>query len=393
MKLFESQTWDKVQTTLCEGLQGQKLDNFKRVLDVTKKELMENATAGAFASGNVATVPKVILPILRRVMPNVIANELIGVQPISAPVAQIHTMRYIYADNYAGTTAGSEALSPFEIAKAYSGNGDAANPRPASTAVAEGAAGKRLTITTLKQTAEAKTRYLNARWTTEGAMDAQSQLGLDIESELMAGLAQEITQEIDQEILGRLRNLARTGATYDMSNPTSFTGNPTFVGDRHAVLTTLINQQANIIAARTRRGRANWVVVDPNALTVLQSATTSTFAQTTKGDFVGSSPDNQKRVGTLNSTMAVYVDTYAQDGTPVLIGYKGQGEYDAAAFYCPYVPLMATEPVRDPYTFELTVRFFTRYAYVELSNSASSFGNAADYVSKINIPAGTLQFI
>lgn len=391
-KLFESETWGKVQRTLCEGLSGDKLNTFNKVLDNTKKNLMENATSGAFASGNVSTVPRVILPILRRVMPNVIANDLIGVQPISAPVAQIHTMRYIYADSAAGVTAGTEALSPFELAKAYSGNQNVSAPGATATAIAEGSAGKRLSITTVKQTAEAKTRYLSARWTTEGAMDAQSQLGLDIEAELMAGLAQEITQEIDQEILGRLRTLARTGATYDMSNDSLFTGNATFVGDRHAVLTTLINQQANTIAQRTRRGRANWVVVDPQALTVLQSATTSVFAQTTKGDFAGESPDNQKKVGTLNSTMAVYVDTYAQDGTPVLVGYKGQGEFDAAAFYCPHIPLMATEPVRDPNTFELTVRFLTRYAYVELSNSASSFGNAADYLSKINIPAGTLKF-
>jgi hypothetical protein len=206
--------------------------------------------------------------------------------------------------------------------------------------------------------------------------------GLDVEAEIMAALAMEITAEIDQEVLGSLENLATTGATFDMTN-TQFTGTPTFVGDRHAVLATLINQQANLVAQRTRRGAANWAVVSPAALTVLQSATTSAFARTTEGTF--EAPTNTKFVGTLNGTMRVYVNTYANDAAPVLLGYKGQGEIDAAAFYCPYVPLMSSGVVVDPQSFEPVVSFMTRYGYVELTNTASSLGNAADYVSKIEV--------
>ena len=120
-------------------------------------------------------------------------------------------------------------------------------------------------------------------------------MGLDVGIRIMAALAMEITAEIDQEILGSLSNLATTGATYDMSG--SFTGTPTFIGDRHAVLATLINQQANLVAQRTRRGAANWAVVSPSALTILQSATTSAFARTTEGTF--EAPTNTKFVGTL----------------------------------------------------------------------------------------------
>jgi len=98
-------------------------------------------------------------------------------------------------------------------------------------------------------------------------------------------------------------------------------------------------------------------------------------------------------VGTLNNQMKVFLDTYAVPGTPVLLGYKGQTESDAGAFYCPYIPLMASDIVTDPNTFEKVVSFVTRYAYVELDNSASSFGNSADYVSKIAIPEGTIKFI
>jgi|TARA_A200000159_G_scaffold8997_1_gene7790 hypothetical protein len=375
--LFEGNNWDGTRDALLEGLEGTKRDTMSAVLENTKVALNESATAGATQAGNIATLNKVILPVIRRVMPTVIANEIIGVQPMTGPVGQIHTLRVRYAEAKAGVAAGDEALSPFDIANAYSG--DAAGA-PASTASLEGEAGSKMSIQVLKQTVEAKTRKLSARWTFEAAQDANSMHGLDIEAEIMAALAMEITAEIDQEILGSLSNLASTGATYDMS--ASFTGTPTFIGDRHAVLATLINQQANLVAQRTRRGAANWAVISPSALTVLQSATTSAFARTTEGTF--EAPTNTKFVGTLNSTMRVYVNTYASNDD-VLLGYKGQGEIDAAAFYCPYVPLMSSGVVVDPSSFEPVVSFMTRYGYVELTNTASSLGNAADYVSKIAV--------
>jgi hypothetical protein len=376
--LFEGNNWDTTREALLEGLEGTKRDVMSSVLENTKVALNESATAGATQSGNIATLNKVILPVIRRVMPTVIANEIIGVQPMTGPVGQIHTLRVRYSDTAAGVTAGTEALSPFEIAKNYSG--DAAGA-PAATASMEGTAGNRMSIQVLKQTVEAKTRKLSARWTFEAAQDANAMHGLDIEAEIMAALAMEITAEIDQEVLGSLENLATQGAAFDMSQ--SFTGTPTFVGDKHAVLATLINQQANLVAQRTRRGAANWAVVSPSALTVLQSATTSAFARTTEGTF--EAPTNTKFVGTLNGTMRIYVNTYAADDAPVLLGYKGQGEIDAAAFYCPYVPLMSSGVVVDPASFEPVVSFMTRYGYVELTNTASSLGNAADYVSKIAV--------
>ena len=374
--LFEGKNWDTTRETLLDGLEGNKRDVMSSVLENTKSALTESATAGASQAGNVATLNKVILPIIRRVMPTVIANEIIGVQPMTGPVGQIHTLRVRYAETVGSTTAGSEALSPFDIATSYSGDGTNA---PAATSSMEGDAGNKMSIQVLKQTVEAKTRKLSARWTFEAAQDANSMHGLDVEAEIMAALAMEITAEIDQEVLGSLGALATGSASYDMN--ATFTGTPTFVGDRHAVLATMMNREANLIAQRTRRGAANWAVVSPAALTVLQSATTSAFARTTEGTF--EAPTNTKFVGTLNGTMRIYVNTYASDTTDVLLGYKGQGEIDAAAFYCPYVPLMSSGVVVDPGTFEPVVSFMTRYGYVELNNTASSLGNAADYVSKI----------
>jgi hypothetical protein len=129
--------------------------------------------------------------------------------------------------------------------------------------------------------------------------------------------------------------------------------------------------------------------MSPTALTILQSATTSAFARTTEGTF--DAPTNTKFVGTLNGSMRVYVNSYASDSANVLVGYKGPGEVDAAAFYCPYIPLMSSGVVIDPSTFEPVVSFMTRYGYVELNNTASSLGNAADYMSKIAV--SNLSFV
>ena len=386
-ELLESR-WQDTKVALLEGLQGNKKATMASTLENTRKWLNETATAGSTSAGNVATLNRVILPVIRRVMPTVIANELVGVQPMTGPVGQIHTLRVRYSDSSDGNEVGEEALSPFKIAAAYSGNATDATPKGSATAALEGAAGKRLSIQILKQTVEAKTRKLSARWTFEAAQDAQAQQGIDIEAEIMAALAQEITAEIDQEILASLRSLAGTAQeTYDQA---AVSGTATFVGDEHAALAVQINKVANNIAARTRRGAGNYAVVSPFALTILQSATTSAFARTTEGTF--EAPTNTKMVGTLNGAMKVYVDAYAGDSTDVLVGYKGSSESDAPAFYAPYIPLMSSGVVLDPSTFEPVVSFMTRYGYVELSNVASSLGNAADYLGLVAITNGNVSF-
>tara|TARA_B100001057_G_scaffold449511_1_gene490730 strand:- start:544 stop:1728 length:1185 start_codon:yes stop_codon:yes gene_type:complete len=381
-----TENWKDTKSALCEGLEGQKKETMSVVLENAKNYLTETATAGATGAGNVAALNKVILPVIRRVMPTVIANEIIGVQPMTGPVGQIHTLRVRYADSAAGVTAGSEALSPFEIARAYSGNETESTPKGDSTSSKEGVPGNRMSIQVLKQTVEAKTRKLSARWTFESAQDANAMHGIDVEAEIMAALAQEITAEIDQEIIGSLLALGSNGGTarvtYDQ-NATKTGRQPAFVGDEHAALAVLINREANLIAQRTRRGAANYAVMSPFALTILQSATTSAFARTTEGTF--EAPTNTKFVGTLNGAMRVYVNSYAGDSSNILIGYKGPGEVDAPAFYCPYIPLMSSGVVIDPATFEPVVSFMTRYGYVELTNTASSLGNAQDYLSTIGL--------
>ena len=388
--LLESR-WNETKEALLEGLKGVRKQSMSVILENTRKQLLAESTAGTTTAGNIATLNRVILPVIRRVMPTVIANELIGVQPMTGPVGQIHTLRVRYAQNLddqsaaqTSVVAGDEALSPFLIAQAYSrtaqATGTAYSYTAAPTATLEGNGGKQISVQILRQAVEAKSRKLQARWTFEAAQDAQSMHGIDVEAEIMAALAQEITAEIDQEILLSLRQLAATEYTY---NQATVSGTATYVGDEHAALAVLINRVANLIAQRTRRGAGNWCVVSSEMLTVLQSATTSAFARTTEGTF--EAPTNTKLVGTLNNAMRVFVDSYAASGTSVLVGYKGSSETDAAAFYCPYIPLMSSGVVLDPSTFEPVVSFMTRYGYVELTNTASSFGNAADYVGEIAV--------
>ncbi len=383
-QLLTESKWALVKNRLTEGLVGTRKQVMETVLENQRKLMLnESATGGATTAGAIAQLNKVILPVIRRVMPTVIANELMGVQPMTGPVGQIHTLRIQYADNAPDVTAGEEALSPNKIAKSYSGDlaGDNTNPGAAPTQALEGVMGRRMNIRVLRETVEAKSRRLSARWTIESAQDAQAQHGIDVEAEIMAALAQEITAEIDQEMLQKLRTLAGTaGLTFDQSQAT---GIATFVGDEHAALATLLNRASSIIAQRTRRGAANWAVVSPASLTVLQSATTSAFARTTEGSF--EAPTNVKFAGTLNGTMRVYVDTYAGSDADVLIGYKGPQEIDAAAFYCPYIPLQSTGVVMDPNTGELITGFLSRYGYVQLNNSATSLGNAADYLFRIAV--------
>ncbi len=168
-------------------------------------------------------------------------------------------------------------------------------------------------------------------------------------------------------------------------------GQATTVVDEFAALAVLIGRQANLIATRTRRNKGNWAVVSPTALTILEAARASAFARTTEGNF--DAPSNNKYVGKLNNSINLYCDTYADDDTPIVIGYKGDSEVDAATFYCPYVPLTTHGVVTDPNTFEMVTSFYTRYGYVEFTDTATSLGNSADYLGLVGMNATSFSFL
>lgn len=392
--LLENQSaWKRLRTELVKDVRGNRKQITETVLENARRAVLnENATVGATTAGNVAIINKVMMPLIKRVMPTVMAHELVGVQPLTGPSGLITTLRVRYATtspaNGTGIIAGQEALSPYLVGAWYSGNEDVNNPGAADTALMEGTTGNDVSIELVKQDVRAKTRRLKARFTMEALQDAQAQYGINVEEELTSALAQQIVVDIDQELLTSLRSIAGVErATYDQSQ---VSGVANTVVDEHASLATLINKQSNDIARRIRVSSANWMVVSHTILSLLQSACASQFARTTEGTF--EAPTNNKYVGTLNNSLKTYVDTYAKDDD-VLIGFKGSDEINAAAYYCPYIPVMSSGTIVDPATFENVMGLMTRYGFVAMTNPANGLGNAADYLARIKVVSDTLRFI
>ena len=391
--LLENQSaWAKMKKGLVSDIKSASRRNItETVLENARRAVLtEHASMGATTASNVAIINKVMMPLIKRVMPTVMAHELVGVQPLTGPSGLITTMRVRYATTSpvdgSGIIAGQEALSPYLVGAWYSGNEDIKNPGAADTAIMEGVGGNEVNIEFVKQDVKAGSRRLKARFTLEAMQDAQSQYGANVEQELTSVLAQQIVVDIDQEILSKLFAIA--GVARDTFDQAQVSGVAASVVDEHAALAVLINRHSNDIARRIRTASANWLVVSHSVLSVIQSACASQFAKTTDGSF--EAPTNNKYVGTLNNTLKTYVNTYASDDT-ILIGYKGSDEISAAAYYCPYIPVMSSGTIIDPNTFENVMALVTRYGFVAMTNPANGLGNAADYLAKINVR--NLRFI
>jgi len=385
IKMNEAAKWQSLKERYMKGLSAKAARNVSVIMENTRRALNEAVASGATSASNIASINRQVLPLIRRVMPTVIANEIMGVVPMSGPVAQITTMRVQYAEtvpaNGAGVVAGTEALSPDALARYYSGNQDIENPDAAETADLEFRMGSKIKIQFPKETVTAKSHRLSAEWSIEAKQDAQSQYDIDLEAEIFAGVAQEMTLEIDQLMLYKLRKLAGVPAV--VFDQAAGSGVGISVADRHANFASLVGQQAALIGKRTRRDRANWGVGSYNIVPLFDSAKNSGFVSSTEGSF--EAPTNTKYVGTLNGYLKTYVDTYAADDEAFMIGYKGTNEADAPAFYCPYVPLMTYGAVINYETGAFVTSFLTRYGYIELSNSNTSLGNAQDYISRIGM--------
>ncbi len=404
MSKINSKQWTKVKEIMKEGLKPSLQSHMDVLLDNTLIEsarmnrgqnpmLFENAADTVGSTGNIAAINQVILPLIRRVMPGLIANELVGVQPMDGPFALIRSLRPIFSQTNSGVSAGSEMFSPRHVnslAIAYSGNENTGAPGAALTSALEGVPGNAVSFEIVKKQVEAGTRKLRASWTIEAAQDAESQHKIDYQEIIMDMCANKIVVDIDQEILAKLRSLPPTPGVKNTFDQSALSGSPIFVGDELAVLAILLTKEANDIGTRTRQSVGNFAVVSSEALTVLQAAKSSMFAQTTKGDFEG--PVNVKYVGTLNNQLKVYVDPFAQASAPVLVGLK-ENDVNCGMYYCPYVPLMATPAVINPQNMDQVVGFMSRYALVTMDSTADSLGNSADYYGLVGINATELSFL
>jgi hypothetical protein len=407
MELFKD--WSETKQALLQGLTEQKKAIVAPLLENQKQYITETAAQGITAAGAVSNFQKIIIPMIRRIIPGTIASELVGVQPMTGPVGLAYSLRFLFSqavntgDPATDIAAGTELFGNNSKTKRFYSGGstagvdgisgtsdDVATGLAGSTSDFEAFGGRQLQLEILKQTVTAGSRKLQAKWSVEAMQDLSSQHGLDLEAEITSALSSEIVSEIDNEILNDLRVLAGTVETFDMAS-TSFTGVPHYVGDRFAVLGVLINKVAMEIARKTRRGAANFAVVSPLVASVLQSASKSVFAPAIAGSFEG--PNNTKLIGTLNGTIKVYTYIYNDQGTePIVMGYKGgNGEMDTGYFYCPYIPLMSSNVVIDPQTYNPQVSLMTRYGKATFVDTATSLGNSADYYGRINV--ANLSFI
>ena len=403
MELFEN--WTENKEALLEGLSERKKAIVAPLME-NQKQYIQEAVANGTAAGNIANFQKIMIPMLRRIIPGTIATELVGTQPMSGPVGLAYSLRFLFdaavdTNGVADITAGDEVFGNNSKTKRfYSAGGNAldadglATDFPgtpslgiaANTGAAESKQGRNLRLEVLKQTITAGSRKLQAKWSIEAMQDLNAQHGLDLEAEITAALSAEIVSEIDNEIITDLATLAGTVDTFDFA-ATGAPYTPTFVGDRFAALGVLINKVANEIARKTRRGAANWIVVSPMVVSVLQSAAKSVFAPAVSGSFEG--PNNTKLVGTLNGNIKVYSYIY-HDSTnfaePIVMGYKGgSGEMDSGYFYCPYIPLMSSNVITDPSTYNPQVQLMTRYGKATFTSTTTSLGNSADYYGRLNL--------
>lgn len=470
------ENWSEVKGILLEGLDNADLrKNVGQVLENQKQHILaETAAAGAVAAHDIAGFRKIMLPMIRRIIPGTIGTELVGVQAMKGPVDLVYSLRYKYGEAVnvpaAGTAgnpwtangsdgtiaAGSELFGNNPVlrqfysgaAGAAVGDGGAAQlagasgianpeaaegdidgnasrggwpsslpayntslfgPYPAggpdaigqqragrlyggSGSFIEGSGGRKVGLEIVSQAVEATSRKLQAGWTIEAMQDLKSQHGYNIETELTQAISAEIVQEIDSEILSDLIALAGTVAAYDYTSVgVGPQYQPAYLGDRFANIGVLINAIANEIARKTRRGAANWIVVSPMVVSILQSASKSVFAPAVAGSFKG--PNNSQLVGTLNGTIKVYSYLWNQvsglggaTNDVILIGYKGgNGETDVGYFYCPYIPLMSTGTIMNPVTFQPVVSLMTRYGKTAFTQTQTSLGNSADYYGKLNL--------
>jgi hypothetical protein len=348
-------------------------------------------TQGAQAgSSNLAGYDPILISLVRRAMPNLLAYDLIGVQPMSAPTGLIFAMRSKYDSQSGDEALYQEAFSKFSGAGNTSVGGatlstGGINPTSAAltgfrallTASAEGLGDtttfKEMAFSIERVAVEAKTRALKAEYTTELAQDLKAVHGLDAESELANILSTEILSEINREVVRSIYVTAKDGAQHaDLTTAGSYDLNLDSDGrwsaERFRGLMFQLEREANVISKQTRRGKGNFVLCSSDVASALAmggwlqlspALNTSLDVDDTGNTFVG----------TLNGKMKVYIDPYSATTTGgsdvnfACVGYRGSNPYDAGLFYCPYVPLQMVRAVGEN-TFQPKIGFKTRYGMV-----------------------------
>ena len=337
-----------------------------KLLENTEKALREERAQSSFLSennqvaGSIDNYDPVLISLVRRAMPNLIAYDVAGVQPMSGPTGLIFAMKARYNDLTASpsqtkiTTNDPEALGITEPATAFSANGaftPGGNTGGMITATGEGESFKDMGFTIEKSSVEAKTRGLKAEYTMELAQDLKAVHGLDAEGELANILSTEILAEINREVINTINLKAKVGLQNISASPAGDYDLDVHADGRWSVekfkaLIFQLEVEANAISVETRRGKGNFAIVSPNVASALAAAGQLDYGVAGQGPLAVDATGNTF-AGTLNGSLKIYVDPYAGSTNFATVGYRGTNPYDAGLFYCPYVPLTMVRAVDE----------------------------------------------
>tara|TARA_R110000772_G_scaffold38646_3_gene91072 strand:- start:207 stop:1541 length:1335 start_codon:yes stop_codon:yes gene_type:complete len=400
---------EKWAPVLNEASSGKIEDRHKRnvtaaILENQEKAMIAEGSQQSFLSetaatnntSNVANWDPVLISLVRRAMPNLMAYDVCGVQPMSGPTGLIFSMKSRYETTRGGATAGTEALFQ-EAITPYSGDStqtqdsvsEAGNVGPSgltgvaapdatsvpqigtgmTTAQAEdlGTSGAsafaEMGFTIEKSTVTAKSRALKAEYTIELAQDLKAIHGLDAEAELANILSTEILAEINREVIRTINSQAKIGClTSNCAVPGVFDLSTDADGrwsvEKFKGLLVQLDRECNFIAKETRRGKGNVVICSSDVATALVASGMLDYAPALSTALQVDDTGNTF-AGVLNGRIKVYIDPYAV-ADYVTVGYKGTNPYDAGVFYCPYVPLQMVRAVGEN-DFQPRIGFKTRY--------------------------------
>ena len=375
-------------------------------------------TAGPYSGDNYASgdarLPKVLIPMIRRTFPELITNEIVGVQPMSGPVGLAFALRYKYDSSYlnsGGSVDGADAVTTTSNNPwADTSNGDEvgwnylnSSFTGVSSDTLTGKAGTgfdnipddggvaalmsqfelngnipQMTIQFEKTAVEAGTRRLAAKWSVELEQDLKSMNGIDIDNELTNAMSYEIQAEIDREMIMRMIQICLNAGTASPSKGTGYSfwyaasADARWLGERNRDFYARVIVEANRVAINNRRGPANFIVATPRVCAMLEMLPEFKFMAV--NGTVNTQPAGIAKVGSVGGRFNVYRDTRTeaqyQQGTRTsvveyaLLGYKGAEYYDTGIVYCPYIPVMIQRTI-GPNDFAPRVGLLTRYAVVD----------------------------
>jgi hypothetical protein len=388
------------------------------MLENTEKSLIESAAHGSYqtlteggvpanfmggssstaGAGGIDTFDPVLISLVRRAMPNLIAYDICGVQPMTGPTGLIFAMRSRYSNQtggetfynevntaftgaggltgvdannfglgFKGTIPGATNTSPLTATNTY--NTGAGMSRTASEALGTtgGNTFPEMAFTIEKVTVTANTRALKAEYTMELAQDLKAIHGLDAETELANILSAEILAEINREVVRTINITAEAGAQDNVTTAGVFDldtdSNGRWSVEKFKGLMFQLEREANQIAKQTRRGKGNIVICSSDVASALQMAGVLDYAPALNSNNLQVDDTGNTFAGVLNGRLKVYIDPYAIGGNYLTIGYKGSSAFDAGLFYCPYVPLQMVRAV-DQDSFQPKIGFKTRYGMV-----------------------------